>query len=231
MRSASDAAVGGTREHTLASPGNAALELIDVSVVLGGRSIVDGVTLSFARDRVHAVIGRSGAGKSVLMKAVAGLLPLARGRVNVVTPPLIFVHQDPALLDTLDVRDNVAFAVERAGLARATVLSRVHGALTALGLNDVARRAPSQLSMAVQKRVALARALALAPGILVVDEPTTGLDPIAAKQVDDALATLTGTVIVITHSPRTLERLQPAVVVVADGTARARVTRTGGPRE
>jgi ABC-type multidrug transport system ATPase subunit len=199
---------------------SSALDLVDVRVDLGGKTVVDGVTLSFERDRRHAVIGRSGAGKSVLMKAAAGLLPLSSGRVEIHAQPLVFVHQDPALLDTLTVHENVAFAVERTKLTRAEVVARVDDVVARLDLANVLDRAPASLPIAIQKRVSLARALALAPGVLVVDEPTTGLDPIAAQQVDDALASLSGTtLIVITHSPRTLLRLAPAIVVVADGRA------------
>ena len=194
-----------------------ALELEDVTVTLGGRVIIEPVTISFTADRVHAVIGRSGAGKSVLMKAVAGLLP-RRGVVRVLRPPLVLVHQDPALLDELDVEENVAFAVSRRrDIPKSERAARVDESLHALALTDLRRRMPSSLTVAVQKRVALARALALRPGILVVDEPTTGLDPLSAAGVDDALASLHGTTIVITHSPRTLERLRPDIVVVDAG--------------
>lgn len=200
------------------SDADVALELIDVSVTLGGRLVIAPVTLSFAADRVHAVIGRSGAGKSVLMKAVAGLLP-RRGLVRVLRPPLVLVHQDPALLDELDVEDNVAFAISRhSDVPRGEQRARIEESLRALGLEGVRRRMPSMLPVAVQKRVALARALALRPGVLVVDEPTTGLDPLSAAAVDETLASLSGTTrIIITHSPRTLERLQPDIVVVDGG--------------
>jgi ABC-type transporter Mla maintaining outer membrane lipid asymmetry ATPase subunit MlaF len=202
-----------------AAPGYA-LEVVHLSVVLGGRLIVDDVSLSFAADRTHAVIGRSGAGKSVLMKAVAGLLPLAAGAVHVRRPPLVFVHQDPALLDTLDVGENVAFAVERQGIPAAEARARVEQALFALALAPLRHAAPSSLPVAAQKRVALARALCLRPGVLVVDEPTTGLDPREASAVDEALASVTGTtLIVITHSPRTVARLRPEIVVVEAGRA------------
>lgn len=205
---------------------NVALEIERLRVVLRGRLIVDDVTLAFAAGRRHAVIGRSGAGKSVLMKAAAGLLPRAGGEVRVRTPPLVFVHQDPALIDTLDVEENISFAVERLGLPTGEVRARVQEAVSSLALEDVWRRAPSALPVATQKRVALARALCLKPGVLVVDEPTTGLDPRAAEAVDEAIAGVRGaTLIVITHSPRTLERLRPEIVVVDGGRVRPAVRR------
>lgn len=198
----------------------AALEVSHLRIVLGGRPVLDDVSLRFDADRTWAVIGRSGAGKSVLMKAVAGLLPRARGDVHILRPPLVFVHQDPALIDTLDVQENVAFAVERQGLPTREVEERTAAVCSALELESFRRRFPASLPVAVQKRVALARALCLRPGVLILDEPTTGLDPRAAAAVDEAIAAVTGTtLIVITHSPRTLARLRPELVVVEHGGA------------
>ena len=97
---------------------------------------------------MHAVVGRSGAGKSVLMKAAAGLLPRARGEVRVLRPPLVFVHQDPALLDTLSVRENVEFAAAHArGLPRAEARARAEHALVRFGLAPVADAQPGYLSV------------------------------------------------------------------------------------
>lgn len=198
-----------------------ALELRGVCVNLEGRSIVRGASWTFAAGRVHAVIGRSGVGKSVLFKAAAGLLPRTKGTIHVHRPPLVFVHQDPALIDTLDVEENVSFAVERSGLPRDETRARVDDALRLLRLTSWRRRPVSSLSIAQQKRVALARAMCLRPGVLIVDEPTTGLDPVAAQAVDAAVADLPRahdtTLVVVTHSPRTLERLAPDIVVMREG--------------
>lgn len=203
---------------------DAALSLHGVRVVLDGRVVLDDVDATFARGGLHAVVGRSGAGKSVLMKAACGLLPIAAGRV--VRGDVVFVHQDPALLDDLDVDENVRFAVERrAGVSRTEARARVARWRAAFALHDVRRRRPRELSPGVLRKVALARALCLAPEVLVVDEPTTGLDPEAALQVDEALRWLHGstagaTVIVVTHAPRTVARLRPTLTLVADGRAR-----------
>jgi ABC-type transporter Mla maintaining outer membrane lipid asymmetry ATPase subunit MlaF len=201
-----------------------------VCVDLDGARVLSDVNVRFPRGRTTAIVGRSGAGKSVLMKAVAGLLPIAHGRVDV-AGTLAFVHQDPALLDDLDVLENVAFACTR--VATRDVSARVTGAIALLDLTEHARAQPARLPLAVQKRVALARALALAPTVLVVDEPTTGLDPVAAAVVDASLAKVAResdtTLVVITHSPRTVHALAPALVEVRDGTARALDDARGGP--
>lgn len=198
-----------------------ALEVSHLTVRLGGLTVVHDVSVEFEAGRIHAVVGRSGAGKSVLMKAAAGLLAREQGEVRLHRGPLVFVHQDPALLDTLSVRENVSFAVTRVrGLLRAEAYARADEALARFGLAAVADLEPERLSVAEQKRAAMARAACLRPGVLIVDEPTTGLDPEAAAAVDEALALLPSegtTLIVITHSPRTVARLKPRLHHIEGG--------------
>ncbi len=206
---------------------SAALSLSHLHVELKGRVVVNDVSLTFARGSVTAIVGRSGAGKSVLMKAAAGLLMRSSGDVLLWAPPLVFVHQDPALIDDLDVLHNVMLPAR--GQQRKST-DPWHW-LAALSIDDVAHRLPCELSPSQARRVALARALMLKPGVLVVDEPTTGLDPDASDNVDDALCCVVDAeraLIVITHHPRTLSRLRQlkdaSVVVIDDG--RARVVTT-----
>ncbi len=207
---------------------NAALAIDDLSVVLGGRLIVDGATVSFGRGTATVVVGRSGAGKSVLLKAAAGLLPRARGRVHVGAPPLVFVHQDPALLDDRTVFDNVLLPATVQQVApRAVLVDEAARVLARLGLFDLRGLRPVRLSPSQQRRVALARALLLRPGVLIVDEPTTGLDPESAADVDAALAAVVDAdraVVVVTHHPRTLAHLRALpgtrVVVIEGGRVR-----------
>jgi ABC-type multidrug transport system ATPase subunit len=185
-----------------------ALTITDFDVVMGGRLVVQGVSLTIAAGSVTVVVGRSGAGKSVLWKSVAGLIPRSRGTVIVGVPPLGLVHQDPALLDDRSVHDNLLlFADDVADAdARARDVARSLGISALLGVPAAA------LSPAQARRVALARALVLKPGVLVVDEPTTGLDVVAAAEVDralvDSVASGSGALVVITHHPRTLAALQ-----------------------
>lgn len=195
-----------------------ALSIAHLSVVFGNRVVIDDVSIDFAAGSVTAVVGRSGAGKSVLMKAAAGLLARSAGTVTLGAPPLVFVHQDPALLDDLDVVQNVALPARARGKA-----ADPRPWLNRLGLQSVLHTRPAQLSPSQARRAALARALVLEPGVLIVDEPTTGLDPIAADDVDDALCSVVSpehALVVITHHPRTLHRLTAIgarVVVVEAG--------------
>jgi ABC-type multidrug transport system ATPase subunit len=188
---------------------SAALTLEHVGVTLGGRTIVDDVTASFASRSVTVVVGRSGAGKSVLFKAVAGLIPRARGEVLVAAAPLVFVHQDPALLEDRSVLENLGFFAFARGSARAGVVSRIDDIVRSLGLEALLQRPAGSLSPAQARRVALGRALVLQPGVLIVDEPTTGLDAVDVEDVGEALVHAAGgaALIVITHHPRTIGRL------------------------
>jgi ABC-type transporter Mla maintaining outer membrane lipid asymmetry ATPase subunit MlaF len=211
-----------------------ALSLRGVTVTLGGRVVVDRASLDVPRGTATVVVGRSGAGKSVLWKAVAGLLPRAAGDVVVHAPPLVFVHQDPALLDDRTVLDNVLLpATARRVAPRPVLVDEATHLLARLGLLDLRALRPTQLSPSGQRRTALARALLLRPGVLIVDEPTTGLDPDSAADIDDALVDLVDdhrAVVVVTHHPRTLARLRGlpgAIVVVVDG---GRVVDDSSPR-
>lgn len=218
----------------------ATLEISRLTVELGGRPVVVDASVAFEAGQLWAVIGRSGAGKSVLMKAASGLLPFTTGAVRVrarggvleagpddedafalIRRRLSFVHQDPALLDDLTVRENVGFALSRRGLDDGGgIVSRW---LSALSLDEVAARLPRELSPGQLRKVALCRALCLSPEVLVVDEPTTGLDPIAAREVDSALASLAesgSTLIVITHDRRSLTTLSPHIAWVDRGRVR-----------
>jgi len=201
------------------------LSLSGVTVTLGGRVVVDDASVSFALGTATAVVGRSGAGKSVLLKAAAGLLPRTAGDVRVQAPPLVFVHQDPALLDDRTVLENVLLpATVRRVASRAALIEEAGALLTRLGLLQVRGLRPPRLSPSKQRRAALVRALLLRPGVLIVDEPTTGLDPASAADVDDALADVVApdrAVVVVTHNPRTLARVRSMpgarVVVVEAG--------------
>jgi ABC-type multidrug transport system ATPase subunit len=201
-----------------------ALTVRHLTVVLGGRVVVDDVSVDFARGTATAVVGRSGAGKSVLLKAAAGLLPRVAGVVVVHAPPLVFVHQDPALLDDRTILENVLLpATTRRAAPRGELVEDAGRWLARLGLWTARGARPTQLSPSGQRRASLVRALLLRPGVLVVDEPTTGLDPASAADVDDALVELVApdrAVVVVTHHPRTLGRLRRvpgASVVVVDG--------------
>jgi phospholipid/cholesterol/gamma-HCH transport system ATP-binding protein len=179
--------------------GSPLIELKGVVKSLGVNRVLDGVDLSIQRGQITAIIGKSGSGKSVLLKHVIGLFEpdageiLFEGRSRAVMSPaerrglkqkFSYVFQDTALFDFLNVFENVALPlVERKGIPREDIFRRVRNKLHALDLHDIEHKYPAQLSGGMKKRVALARALVTDPEIVLFDEPTTGLDPIRKNAV------------------------------------------------
>lgn len=172
-----------------------------VSVSLGGRSVLDAVSLEVSAGEVVAVFGPSGSGKSTLLRAVAGLVEVESGRVvidgvDVTGVPthrrrVGMVFQDEQLFPHRDVAGNVAFGLEMAGVGRRERESRVEELLSAVGLDGFGDRDVSTLSGGEAKRVALARSLAPRPAVLLADEPLTGLD----ADLHDRLAVEVGAVL------------------------------------
>ncbi len=172
-----------------------------VSVSLGGRSVLDAVSLAVSAGEVVAVFGPSGSGKSTLLRAVAGLVEVESGRVvidgvDVTSVPthrrrVGMVFQDEQLFPHRDVAGNVAFGLEMAGVGRRERESRVEELLSAVGLDGFGDRDVSTLSGGEAKRVALARSLAPRPAVLLADEPLTGLD----ADLHDRLAVEVGAVL------------------------------------
>jgi len=162
------------------------LDVNSVSVSLGGKSVLNAVSLEVSAGEVVAVFGPSGSGKSTLLRAVAGLVEVESGRVvidgvDVTGVPthrrrVGMVFQDEQLFPHRDVAGNVAFGLEMAGVERRERESRVEEVLSAVGLDGFGDRDVSTLSGGEAKRVALARSLAPRPAVLLADEPLTGLD-------------------------------------------------------
>ncbi len=193
------------------------IEIRGLTKRFGERTVLDRIDLSIPTGTAQFIIGTSGAGKSVLMKHVVGLVRADAGTVVVdgedvthhseaqfyaVRKKCGFVFQQATLLDGLDVRDNVALAIgHRFSLSRKAARARAEGELERLGLLPWAHKFPADLGAGLKKRVAIARAIALEPRYLVYDEPTTGLDPVAARRVDRLITELKGRVtqIVVSH--------------------------------
>lgn len=163
-----------------------ALVVTDVSVRFDTTTVLDGIALSVSDGEIVALLGPSGSGKSTLLRVIAGLLVPDTGRVEIdgidVTDVAThkrgtgMVFQDEQLFPHRDVGENVAFGLRMAGVGRPTRDARVEEMLALVGLAGFDRRRVTDLSGGEAKRVALARALAPSPGVLLLDEPLTGLD-------------------------------------------------------
>lgn len=176
----------------------------------GGKPIVDSVSWQLAAGSFHCLVGRSGCGKTTLLKLAAGLLAPQSGAICQSDgkpvkpgPQLGYVFQAPTLLDWLRVIDNVLLPVSLQRQPLAADMERAQGLLAMLGLSDHAQRYPRQLSGGQQSRVALARALILEPQLLLLDEPFAALDAITRGELQDDLMRMCRsrktTVLFVTH--------------------------------
>ena len=173
----------------------------------GSQTVLNGISLTVSRGETLAVLGRSGTGKSVLLKLIIGLekpdsgsvrihgqdiAGLALDRLGEIRKKMGFLFQHAALYDSLTVEQNVAFPLEhhRKQMSKSERSDRVKQLLAEVGMEGSLEKMPSDLSGGMQKRVGLARALALEPDILLLDEPTAGLDPISSGEIDDLVLTL-----------------------------------------
>jgi len=204
----------------------------------GDKQVLDGVDMDIATGTAMVVIGGSGTGKSVLIKSILGLVTPDSGSIeidgeDVLTAPrkrarelrsqIGMLFQNGALFDSLPVWENVTFGLlAEKKIKRRAAREKAVEVLAQVGLgSDVAALSPSELSGGMQKRVALARAIASAPAIMFFDEPTTGLDPIMGAVIDglivDCVKRLGSTSIAITHDMASAERIGDMAAMLYQG--------------
>ena len=225
----------------MSEPGTA-IRLERVSKAFGALRVLDDVTLHVPRGRATVVLGRSGTGKSVMLRHIVGLLRPDAGRVFVgedeitallpaglaaVRRRIGFLFQNAALFDSITVAENVAFPLRRhTTLSDGEIRRRAREKLAAVGLARAAESMPGSLSGGMRKRAGLARAMALDPAILLVDEPSAGLDPVTSGEIDDLLASAREergtTLIVVTHNIPSARRLADAMLFLHEGRVIAR---------
>jgi phospholipid/cholesterol/gamma-HCH transport system ATP-binding protein len=194
------------------------IRLHALSKTLGGQPVLDDLNLEVERGKTTAIIGLSGSGKSVLLKHIIGLMKPDSGQVlvdevditaldsrelNQMRKKFGMLFQAGALFDSMTVGDNVAFPLrEHTNKGETEIAEIVKDKLRQVGLKNIEQKMPSELSGGMIKRVALARAIALDPEIILFDEPTTGLDPIMADAIND--------LVISTH-----DRTQATFVVIS----------------
>ncbi len=214
------------------------IEVRDVVVGFGDHIVLNRVDLDVYRGEILGFVGGSGAGKSVLMRTIVGLLPKRQGTIKVLGVDLDAVSdsarqaverrwgvlfQQGALFSSLTVRENLQFPIrENLKVSQRLLDELALAKLEMVGLDASAlEKYPAELSGGMTKRVALARALALDPDIVFLDEPTSGLDPIGAGDFDTLIATLQRTlgltVFMVTHDLDSLHTVCDRIAVLADG--------------
>jgi len=195
------------------------IELRGVRKSFGAEEVLRSLDLSISKDAVSVIIGRSGSGKSVLIKHIIGLIRPDQGQVLIEGQDIArldernmasirrkfgMLFQGSALFDSMTVEDNVALPLhEHTRKPRREIRDIVSAKLAAVGLKDMEHKMPAELSGGMRKRVGLARALALDPKIVLFDEPTSGLDPIMAATINELIvrtqAEFGATCVVISH--------------------------------
>ncbi|HUB80293.1 MAG TPA: ABC transporter ATP-binding protein [Bryobacteraceae bacterium] len=213
------------------------VEVESLKKAFGKQKVLDGVNLQVASGETLAVLGRSGTGKSVLLKLLIGLQKPDSGRIAIHGKDLAtlngqqlnelrlrigFLFQQAALYDSLTVEDNVAFPLRRhSSDPQEKQREKVRELLESVGMQDHGNKMPSEISGGMQKRVGLARALVLDPDILLFDEPTAGLDPITSGEIDELIVELREkrklTAIVVTHDIRGARTFAHRLVLLREG--------------
>jgi phospholipid/cholesterol/gamma-HCH transport system ATP-binding protein len=213
------------------------IEVRDLKKSFDGHRVLDGVSFSIAKGQAVAIIGVSGGGKSVLLKHLIGLVTPDSGEIHIngqniagmnerqllhVRRSFGMLFQGAALFDSLTVEENVGFLLEREGkTAPAEISRRVSEVLELVGLAGTQKKMPADLSGGMRKRVGLARAVVYRPEIVLYDEPTTGLDPIASDSIDQLISrvvdTFSVTSIAVTHDMRSVRRISRRILLLHNG--------------
>lgn len=207
------------------------IEFKDVTKAFSGKPVLEGLSLTIEKGEVMFIIGTSGVGKSVTIKHLIGLLAIDGGEIwfdgarvdnlpERALPPLRkrigMVFQSSTLFDSMTLEENVALPLRKhAKLGHKAALEEARKRLAQVYMADYASRYPAEVGVGMRKRAAIARTLALTPEVVLFDEPTTGLDPVSARRIDQLIRELadTGvTCVVVSHDP-------PSIFGIADRVA------------
>jgi len=223
------------------------IEIINLCKNLGDHVVLNNLNLTINTGETTVIIGRSGCGKSVLLKHIIGILKpdsgqafidgkditkLADRAVNAIRMKFGMLFQGAALFDSLSVWENVAFGMlEHARKQKEEVMDRVVECLNIVGLSGVEELKPAELSGGMRKRVGLARAICMKPEIILYDEPTTGLDPIMADAINTLIRELHDklkvTSVAVTHDMISAYKIADKIAMLYDG----RIVAVGTPEE
>lgn len=223
------------------------IDAINLHRSFGENKVLKGLNLTIDSGVTEVIIGRSGCGKSVLLKHIIGIMKPDSGQViidgqdvtklsgkelNSLRMKFGMLFQGSALFDSLTVAENVGFnLIEHTDLDNQTIAKRIKEALSLVGLYGIENLMPSELSGGMKKRVGLARAICMRPRIILYDEPTTGVDPVMADAINDLIRTLHDrleiTSIAVTHDMVSAYKIADKIAMLYDG----KIIEQGSPEE
>lgn len=215
------------------------ITIADIHKNFEGDEVLHGISTTFGEGKTNLVIGRSGSGKTVLLKCIVGLLAPEQGQVlydgrdihrltghenTLLRQEMGMLFQGAALFDSMNVLHNVLFPLKMfSSKTHREQLDRARFCLDRVGLIDAEKKMPSELSGGMQKRVAIARAIALEPHYLFCDEPNSGLDPISSRIIDNLISDITHeygiTTIVNTHDMASVRTIGEQILFIHNGNA------------
>ena len=224
-----------------------AIEIQNVTKFFNTRKVLDNLSLNIEKGQTCVIIGRSGCGKSVLLKHIEGILKPDSGKIIIngeditkltdnemdkIRLKMGMVFQGGALFDSMSVGENVGFnLIEHNHVSNKELLEKVESALCVVGLCGIENLMPSEISGGMKKRVALARAICIEPEIIFYDEPTTGVDPITADSINELIKTmhdkLKVTSIVVTHDMKSAYSIADKIAMMYQG----KIIAEGTPQE
>ena len=223
------------------------IDAVNVNKLFNGRRVLNDLNLQIAKGETLVIIGRSGCGKSVLLKHLIGIMKPDKGEIlvdgvnvaklkgqelNQLRMRFGMLFQSAALFDSMSVGENVGFAlIEHTDLHHEEIVARAEEALKLVGLPGIQGLKPSELSGGMRKRVGLARAICVRPEIVLYDEPTTGLDPIMADVINELIIELNRklnvTSVVVTHDMRSAYKIGSRIAMMYEG----KIIQVGRPDE
>ena len=214
------------------------IEIENLKKAFEGKEILKGINLHLPREENLAICGKSGIGKSVLIKCMVGLMQPDSGKINVLGKDMMnpsledlefirskigFVFQGSALYDSMSVRENLSFTLKRSAFSgsKTAITKRVEEVLESVGLVEAIDKMPAELSGGMKKRVGLARTLIKSPEIMLYDEPTTGLDPATSMEISEMILDVRksrkATSIIITHDINCVRMTSDRILIIRDG--------------
>ncbi len=191
-----------------------------------GKKVLDNISFNVEEGEILSIVGFSGSGKSTILKILCGLLKADSGNIDISNGDVAMVFQYSALFDSLNVFDNISFALQerkefKNKYTQDELKEIVAKSLRTVGLSGIEDKFPHELSGGMQKRVSLARAIVTKPKFILYDEPTAGLDPIASTVIEDYILRLRdetkATSIIVTHQMSTIQRCSDRVIMLYDG--------------